>query len=108
MDSLDPAQPDLVGRILADPQAAPIDGKLKVTLQFLAKMTQQPDQLAPADAAAVLAAGVTREALHDAINVAYLFNIYDRLADTLGWEVPDAATGYYKGTAKRLLSKGYA
>jgi hypothetical protein len=36
---------------------------------------------------------VTREAIRDALYVAFLFTMYDRLADTLGWELPDS--GYY-------------
>ncbi len=37
--------------------------------------------------------------------VAYLFNTYDRLADTLGWHVPVAEA--FEATAKRLLNRGY-
>jgi hypothetical protein len=53
---------------------------------------------------AVLDAGVTREAVRDAFYVAFLFNTYDRLADTLGWELPD--DGYYP-KAGQFLKKGY-
>lgn len=108
MDSLDPSQPELVAQILADPQTAPISAKLKAMLAFLRKMTLEPTALTPEDARTVLATGVSKPALQDAIHVAYLFNIYDRLADALGWHVPDASSGFYKGAAKRLLTKGYA
>jgi hypothetical protein len=53
----------------------------------------------------VLAAGVTREAIRDAFYVAFLFNTYDRLADTLGWELPEPA--YYPKAGEFLLKKGY-
>ena len=53
----------------------------------------------------MLAAGVTREAIRDAFYVAFLFNTYDRLADTLGWELPDQA--YYAKAGQRLFKKGY-
>jgi hypothetical protein len=53
----------------------------------------------------VLATGVTREAIRDAFYVAFLFNTYDRLADTLGWELPDES--YYPKAGQRLLKKGY-
>ena len=53
----------------------------------------------------MLAAGVTREAIRDAFYVAFLFNTYDRLADTLGWELP--AKPYYAKAGQRLLKKGY-
>ena len=70
-------------------------------------MTLAPDALTADDARAVLAAGVDKAALTEAIHVAYLFNIYDRLADTMGWDVPDPANGYYQVAAARLLKHGY-
>jgi hypothetical protein len=70
-------------------------------------MTLEPGALTPDDARAVLATGVERTALVDAIHVAYLFNIYDRLADSMGWHVPERALGYYKVGARRLLKHGY-
>jgi hypothetical protein len=70
-------------------------------------MTLEPDALTPEDARAVLAAGVDRAALTDAIHVAYLFNIYDRLADSMGWHVPSVDSGYYSLAARRLLKRGY-
>jgi len=88
-------------------ESAPIDDRLRATLRYLKKMTLEPDALTPADARAVLAAGIDRTALSEAIHVAYLFNIYDRLADTMGWHVPDPAQGYYKVAAQRLLKHGY-
>jgi hypothetical protein len=36
-----------------------------------------------------------------------LFNIYDRLADSMGWHVPEKTHGYYEAAAKRLLKRGY-
>jgi len=93
--------------VLDDFESAPIDERLRATLRFLKKMTLQPDALTAEDARAVLAAGVDRAALTDAIHVAYLFNIYDRLADTMGWHVPDPTKGYYQVAAQRLLKHGY-
>lgn len=93
--------------ILDDPGRAAIDDKLRATLAFLRKQTLAPDALTVDDARAVLAAGVSREALLEAIHVAYLFNVYDRLADSLGWIVPPEGDGAYEAAAKRLLSKGY-
>jgi len=93
--------------VLDDFEAAPIDEKLRATLRFLEKMTLEPQTLTPADARAVLDAGVSRDALTHAIHVAYLFNIYDRLADAMGWDVPDKALGAYQVSAKRLLSRVY-
>ena len=58
-------------------------------LGFLEKLTLRPEELGPADADAVRAAGVSDEAMVDAIHVAALFNMIVRLADSLGWDVPD-------------------
>lgn len=66
----------------------------------------RPQQLTASDIRPVLATGVTREAIRDAFYVAFLFNTYDRLADTLGWELPEK--GYYLKAGQRLLKKGYA
>jgi alkylhydroperoxidase family enzyme len=93
--------------VLADFESAPIDARLKATLRFLRKMTLDPDSLTSDDARAALAAGADKQALTEAIHVAYLFNIYDRLADAMGWHVPDRSTGYYSAAAQRLLKRGY-
>jgi alkylhydroperoxidase family enzyme len=71
----------------------------------LEKLTLAPETLAADDIRPVLALGVTREALVDAFYVAFLFNTYDRLADTLGWELPDER--YYPKAGKFLLKRGY-
>lgn len=98
---------ELVAQVLADPDSAPIGEPLRATLRFLGKMTLEPDELTGQDARAVLALGVTREALEEAIQVSFLFNVYDRLAESMAWHVPDEETGYYQSAAKRLLSHGY-
>ena len=74
-------------------------------LGLLEMFTLHPEQLGASGIRAVLAAGVTREAVGDAFYVAFLFNTYDRLADTLGWELPDQR--YYAKAGQFLLKKGY-
>jgi hypothetical protein len=61
---------------------------LRATLGFLEKLTLRPEALTAQDAEAVLAAGVRRDALVDAIHVAALFTMIVRLADSFGWHVP--------------------
>ena len=68
-------------------------------------MTLAPGELASADADVVLAVGVTREALTDAIRVCVLFNMIVRLADSLGWEVPPPEAFASRGRV--LLESGY-
>jgi alkylhydroperoxidase family enzyme len=74
-------------------------------LGLLEKSTLQHEQLSASDVREVLAAGVTREAIRDAFYVAFLFNTYDRLADTLGWQLPNER--YYPKAGQFLLKKGY-
>lgn len=79
---------------------------MRATLGFLERITLTPETVTAEHAGAVLGAGVSREALEDAIGVAFVFNTLDRLADTLDWEVPDKkALGR---TAKFSLRFGYA
>jgi hypothetical protein len=70
-------------------------------------MTLRHDSLTAEDVRPALRAGVSKSAIRDALEVAFLFNIYDRLADTMGWDVPSRASGYYQTGAKRLLKHGY-
>jgi hypothetical protein len=70
-------------------------------------MTLDHGSLGPEDVRAVLRAGVSKGAVADALEVAFLFNIYDRLADAMDWDVPAQASGYYRLAAKRLLTRGY-
>jgi len=70
-------------------------------------MTLRHTTIRADDVRPVLQAGVSKNAIRDALEVAYLFNIYDRLADTMGWDVPAVSSGYYQVAAKRLLKHGY-
>jgi len=92
--------------VLDDYRTAPIDGKLRAMLGLLETFTLRPSEMAPSDVRVALDAGVTREQIRDAFYVAFLFNVYDRLADTLGWELPDE--GYYAKAGQFLLKKGYS
>ena len=92
--------------VLEDYRSAPIDERLRATLGFLEKLTLHPEEVGPEDAAAVRAAGVSDEALEEAIHVCALFNIVDRMADSLGFEVPpERVTERVVGV---LLKRGYA
>ncbi len=52
------------------------------------------------------AAGVSNRALRDAATVCALFNMITRLADSLGWDVPD--WDRLQARAPAMLEGGYA
>ncbi len=92
--------------MVADWRTAPLRPELAATLVFLEKLTLRPDELQPADADAVRAAGVSTQALRDAATVCALFNMIVRLADSLGWDVPSWER--LTARAPAMLDGGYA
>jgi uncharacterized peroxidase-related enzyme len=94
-----------VEQVLDDWRTAPTLEPLRATLGFLEKLTLEPAAVTAADVVPLRAAGLTDPAIADAIHVAALFNIYDRMADTLGFEVPGPESFAY--SAKVLLTRGY-
>lgn len=76
-------------------------------LALVEKVTLHHASLAPDDFRQAMRAGVSRQGIQDAIEVAFLFNIYDRLADAMDWDVPARSSGYYHAAARRLLERGY-
>ena len=70
-------------------------------------MTLDYSSLMPEDVRTVVRAGVSKQAIQDAMEVAFLFNVYDRLADAMGWDVPPRTSGYYQTAARRLIKRGY-
>ncbi len=95
----------MVAAVLQDWRTAPIDARLRAALGFLEKLTLQPDSVRPADVAPLRAAGVSDEGIEDAIQVCTLFNVYDRLADAMGWYLPDQAG--YAASGRNLMKRGY-
>jgi alkylhydroperoxidase family enzyme len=79
---------------------------LAATLVFLEKLTLRPGEIERADAEAVRAAGVSEQALRDATTVCALFSMIVRLADSLGWDVPDWEA--FRLRAPAMLEGGYA
>jgi uncharacterized peroxidase-related enzyme len=91
---------------LKDFRTAPISDGLKATLEFLETMTLRPVKLNADDARAVLAAGVSFEAMADAIAIAAIFNIVTRYADALEFIIP--TSDEFDRAAGMLLKRGYA
>ena len=83
-----------------------MDEPLRATLGFLEKLTLRPDELRTQDAEDVLAAGVRKNALVDAIHIAALFAMIVRLADSFGWHVP--LDREFAARAEASLGSSYA
>src|SRR6185369_4083939 len=96
----------LVTAVLDDWRTAPIDAKLRATLGFLEKLTLHPEAVTADDLAPLRREGVSDAAIEEAIHVCVLFNIYDRLADSLKFDIPDQAG--FDASGRHLLSRGYA
>ena len=89
-----------------DWRTAPVPENIRATLGFLEKLTLTPDEVTHADADAVRAAGVSDDALVDAIHVCALFSMIVRLADALDWDVPSFEAFFERADA--MLAGGYA
>jgi alkylhydroperoxidase family enzyme len=92
--------------VLRDYRTAPIDEKLRAALALLEKFVLSPDELTPSDIGDARQAGLSDAAIRDALYVSTLFNLVDRLADSLGFEVPSPIS--FRRSAASLLRHGYA
>jgi alkylhydroperoxidase family enzyme len=94
-----------VNAVLSDLASAPIPEPLRATLAFLRTVTLEHESVQPDDVRALLAAGVTRAQVEEALEVAFAFNVITRLADTFRFEVGPRAA--FEAGARHLLSRGY-
>jgi uncharacterized peroxidase-related enzyme len=93
-----------VQAVLADLESAPVQDGLRATLRMLGKLTRQ-GTVDAGDMRQVLAAGVSRQQVEDALAVCAAFNTTDRLADAFGFGML-SPEGFEAG-AKFLLKRGY-
>ena len=93
-----------VSGVLSDIETEAIGDQLRATLRMLRKLTREHTVDAD-DMRAVLAAGVSREQIEDALAVCFSFTTINRLADTFGFSVPDRKA--FEAGAKYLLARGY-
>jgi AhpD family alkylhydroperoxidase len=93
-----------VSAVLADLETAVIEEPLRATLRLLRKLTHEQTVDAN-DMRAVLAAGVSREQVEDALAVCFSLNTIGRLADAFGFFM--AAPKAFEAGAKYLLARGY-
>ncbi|MGH7476587.1 MAG: hypothetical protein ACRELD_09885 [Longimicrobiales bacterium] len=95
----------LVQSVLDDWRTAAVSQRLRAMLGLLEKLTLEPTSVTASDMIPLRAVGLSDDAIEDAIHVAALFNIYDRIADTLDFDIP-SREGFDQG-ARMLLRRGY-
>jgi uncharacterized peroxidase-related enzyme len=76
----------LVEQLLEDLERAPVDDRLKVLLGFVRKLMTSPNAMAQADLDAVIQAGWSEQALHDAIAVTARGAFMHRLIAAYGFK----------------------
>jgi alkylhydroperoxidase family enzyme len=96
---------ELTQAVFADPDTAPISPQLKVALGLVRKLTLSPEEVGADDIRATLDADVSQDGVIDAMYVCSAFNLIDRVADALGFDLMDEE-GYRRG-ARVLLRFGY-
>ncbi len=90
--------------VLENWRTAPIDERLKAMLGYLEKLTLSSEEVHTDDVVALHAAGISDQAIVEAIYVCVLLNIIDRIADALNFAIPPRFTSK---SAKIVLKRGY-
>ena len=95
--------------VLTDWRTARIEPQLRSMLGYLETVTLRPETLGRADADAARAAGVSDDAIVDALLVCAYFNLIDRLADSFAFTPISHVIGQ-EGLMRReaeFLERGY-
>ena len=89
--------------MLADYRTAPLTPAFAALLALIEKITRDSLSVTDADIETVKAAGMSEEAIYDAITVCSLFQFYNTWVDASG--VPALET--YEHSGKRMAKNGY-
>ena len=91
-------------QLLVSIDDASIDEKMKPMLRYVQKLTRTPSKMTAADAAAVIDAGWSDDALFDAICICGFNNLMNRVVDAVGIEGTEEE---HRESGRRLSSIGY-
>jgi len=94
-----------VNDILENKSTDPGNDKLQAALTFLEKLTLTPSEVGPDDIKLLRRTGLSDQAIEDAIYVCAYFNIIDRIADSLDFDIPSQKN--FSAMAGILLKRGY-
>jgi len=95
----------VIDQLLEDPEAAPVEARLKPLLAFVRKLSLTPGEMSQADADAVFEAGWDEQALHDAIAITARAAFMQRLVEGHGFAPMSRETA--AAQAKRRVERGY-
>jgi len=95
----------VVAAVLDDWRTAPVSEKMRATLGFLEKLTADPAALGPGDLEPLQRAGVSDQAVEEAIYVCFLFSVMDRLADAFDFDLHSPKD--FKRGGQALFAMGY-
>jgi len=95
----------LIQAVLDDWHTAPVSEQVKAMLGYLEKLTLHPEEVDKSDVASLYAAGISQQAVNEAMYICVLFNIVGRIADALNFTLPASFKGR---SAKLFLRMGYA
>ncbi len=95
----------LTQAVFDDWRTAPISEALRAALGVVNTLTLRPEDLSPAQIDLARAAGVSDAQIAEAIHICGAFCMIVRIADTLGFAVPD--TSPESGYGAAALQRGY-
>jgi uncharacterized peroxidase-related enzyme len=95
----------LVEAVVSGGQCEAIGPKVRAVLPFLEKLTLSPDSVGADDVAPLRQAGISDDAIADAVNVCAVFSMMNRMTSAIGCE--PLTPNQMEKTAKLLLEKGY-
>jgi uncharacterized peroxidase-related enzyme len=98
-------QEGLVQQLLDDPDAAPVEARLRPVLAFVRKLMQAPGTVCQDDADAVFRAGWDEHALHDAIAITGRAAFMQRLVQGFGFTPPSREVAVKH--ARKRIEHGY-
>jgi hypothetical protein len=74
--------------VFDDPAGAPVSDAVRAALRLIRQLTLEPDGFGTGDIDAARRAGLSDDAIFDALLICAAFNIIDRVADALAFAVP--------------------
>lgn len=96
---------ELTQAVFDDWRTAPVPEGLRAVLGLIHKLTLTPNEVGAEDVDVARRAGITDEQIEEAIHICGAFNMIVRIADSLGFEVPDTSAG--SGYGEAALLRGY-